>query len=116
MIKIIVVGSRKFRDFSVVSDCLDFYIGDRSEVEIVSGCAGGTSGMGEQYAKSRNLSVKRITAEWDRLGKRAGYIRNKTMANYATHMIAFWDGVSLGTKQMIDLAEKKGLKTRVVNV
>lgn len=30
-------------------------------------------------------------------------------------LIAFWDGVSRGTKHMIDLANKYGLEVHVVN-
>ena len=36
------------------------------------------------------------------------------MADYADALIAFWDGKSKGTKHMIDLAEKQGLKIKVV--
>ena len=45
----------------------------------------------------------------------AGYLRNKQMAEYADALIAFWDGESKGTKHMIDLAKKNGLKVRIVN-
>ena len=36
------------------------------------------------------------------------------MAEYADALIAFWDGESRGTKNMIELAKKKGLKIRIV--
>jgi hypothetical protein len=32
------------------------------------------------------------------------------MADYADALIAIWDGKSKGTKHMIDIAKKKGLK------
>jgi hypothetical protein len=35
------------------------------------------------------------------------------MANYADALIAFWDGKSKGTKNMIDLATQAGLKVMV---
>jgi hypothetical protein len=37
------------------------------------------------------------------------------MAAYSTHLIAFHDGKSPGTKDMIKQAKEAGLKTRVVN-
>ena len=51
-------------------------------------------------------------------GKKAGYIRNKQMAEYAhTHgngvLFAFWDGKSKGTKLMIELANKYELETHI---
>lgn len=36
------------------------------------------------------------------------------MARYATHLVAFWDGASRGTKKLIDQAKVAGLKVRVV--
>jgi hypothetical protein len=46
----------------------------------------------------------------------AGPIRNGEMAKYADALIVFWDGKSRGTKNMIDLAERYGLKVRVVRI
>ena len=37
------------------------------------------------------------------------------MADVADAVIAFWNGESHGTKHMIDIAEEKGLKTKVIN-
>ncbi len=36
------------------------------------------------------------------------------MANAGTHLLAFWDGESPGTKHMISAAERRGLKVHVV--
>lgn len=52
-------------------------------------------------------------ADWD-LGKRAGPIRNAQMAEKGTHLLAFWDGESNGTKNMISEAKKRNLEVRVV--
>ena len=50
------------------------------------------------------------TPDWAKFGKAAGPIRNKTMAENGDALIAVWDGTSRGTKSMIDLAQKLGLK------
>lgn len=50
----------------------------------------------------------------DSKGKQAGYLRNSQMADEGTHLVAFHNGVSRGTKHMIDLATKKGLIVRVI--
>jgi len=59
-----------------------------------------------------------MSADWDKYGKSAGYKRNEEMAIYSKEdngvLIAFWDEVSKGTKHMIDLANKHGLKVFVV--
>ena len=76
--------------------------------------ASGADSLAIKYAEEKGYKVKEFPADWDWHGKSAGYIRNKQMAQYATHLIAFWDGYSKGTKHMIDLARKEGLKVRVI--
>lgn len=114
--KIIVAGSRNFKDWNLLKQKCDYYLQNIEEpIEIVSGTAFGADKMGETYAAYRKYSVKRFPALWNTHGKSAGFIRNKTMAEYADHLIAFWDGESHGTKNMIETAIELGLKVRIVN-
>ena len=46
-------------------------------------------------------------------GRSAGPLRNATMANYADALIALWDNKSRGTKNMIDVANKLGLRVSI---
>ena len=87
---------------------------NQKEVEIVSGTAAGADTLGERYAQEKGYEVKKFPAQWDLYGKSAGYKRNQQMAEYADGLIAFWDGKSKGTKHMIDIANKMGLKVRVI--
>lgn len=90
------------------------------KIRIISGAARGADQLGEQYAKIVGYEVSRFPADWDGLGKMAGYVRNAEMAKYAIAdenygvLIVFWDGKSKGTKHMIDLAEKNGLDVHTV--
>jgi len=77
-------------------------------VEIVSGTAGGVDRLGEAYAYSRGFAVKRFPADWESHGNSAGVIRNAEMAEYADAAIIFWNGVSKGTKNMIENMKKIG--------
>ena len=131
MVRIIIAGSRDFKDFNYLEKCCleVFYylakelkilsgnlIEDRDNVEIISGCARGADTLGEAFAEKYGLKVARFPADWDTFGRSAGYIRNEQMAKYAVSddsfgiLISFWDGKSRGTKNMIDLAKKYGLK------
>ena len=65
-------------------------------------------------AQERGLSCEQYPANWKTHGKAAGPIRNEQMANVANALIAFWDGQSRGTANMISLAKSKGLKIAVV--
>jgi len=113
--KLIIAGGRNFNDYSLVKSKLDHLLANHTGViEIVSGKAKGADSLGERYAKEHNHTVKEFPADWDQYGKKAGFMRNTQMADYGTHLIAFWDGVSVGTKMMIGLATDKGLKVKVV--
>ena len=117
VIRLIIAGGRDFDNFGMVVDAMQAYDEDPLTLTIVSGAARGADYLGEQYARLRGLPVDRYPAQWKVNGvfnKAAGYQRNATMAANATHLLAFWDGESRGTKHMIDLAKSKGLEVNVV--
>ncbi len=80
---------------------------------IISGGAKGADAIGELYAKSNDIPLEVFKADWDKLGRGAGAIRNTEMANNANALIALWDGKSRGTGHMIYIANKLGLKVHV---
>ena len=84
------------------------------EVIIVSGHAKGADTLGEKYAQERGLNIELHPADWQRHGRAAGPIRNAEMAAEADALIAFWDGQSRGTSNMIKIAKEKGLQVAVV--
>ncbi|HEY8889823.1 MAG TPA: SLOG family protein [Clostridium sp.] len=127
--RIIIAGSRDFSDFNLLQSealriikelKLDGFKTTKNVVEIVSGGARGADLLGEKFANTYGLKIKRFIPDWDGLGKRAGYVRNAEMATYAKQdsqlgvLIACWDGKSRGTKSMIDLAEKHGLRVFII--
>lgn len=111
--KAIIAGSRNFFDYDLLSQKLNPFIDHLEDVEIVSGTAAGADRLGERYAKEKGLKLKQFPADWNKYGKRAGYLRNVQMAEYADCLFAFWDGVSRGTKHMINLGREHGLCVRV---
>ena len=113
MIKVIIAGGRNFDDFNKLCQVCDEFLKDQNNIEIVSGAYKGADLLGERYAAERNYPIKQFPADWRRYGKSAGLKRNIEMAAYADILIAFWDGESKGTKHMIDLASKAGLKVKV---
>src|SRR5215213_3192990 len=100
--KIIIAGTRTFNDYEFLKQKVDIILSKQVDVEIVSGCAQGADLLGERYGKERGITVKRFPAEWNLYGKKAGYLRNEKMANYADALILFWDGESKGSKSMMD--------------
>lgn len=117
----LVAGSRSFCDYDLFRDRLDMLLSRQSNVVIVSGGAAGADSMAERYAKEKGLPIKIFPAEWDKYGRKAGYIRNRQMHEYIAKMpkrgcVAFWDGKSPGTKQNFKLAEEYGNKCRIIYI
>lgn len=115
-VKVIIAGSRSFGDYDWLCDICDSILerlSEQHEIVVLSGGAKGSDTMGELYAKERGYIFKRFPPDWNRFGRAAGPIRNRDMADNADILIAFWDGKSLGTKSMIDIAEKRKLQIHI---
>ena len=111
--KVIIAGGRYFDDYNELCCYCDKVLRNQINIEIVSGGARGADALGEKYAQEHYYGLKRFPAAWSTFGRSAGVIRNAEMAKYAAILIAFWDGKSRGTRSMINLAEKEGLKVYV---
>lgn len=109
--RVIIAGCRNIFNYQLVQEAVT--ASGFVPTEIISGCAEGVDQLGEEWAKQHNVAVSRFSADWAIFGKSAGPIRNKQMASYAHALIALWDGVSRGTKNMIEQAIAKGLKVKV---
>ena len=115
-IRVIIAGSRKFTDFSLVKKSfLELILNDDTlppyPIRIISGGAKGADALGEKLAFKMNLSYSIYKANW-KYGDRAGISRNSSMAKYAKEtgnvsvLLAFWDGTSKGTSDMIKKASE----------
>lgn len=111
--RIVIAGSRGFDDYTHLCEYMEafeeVYGIVPEETEFVCGEARGADTLGKKWAQERGYEVVSFPADWDTYGKSAGYKRNEQMAQYATCLIAFWDGKSKGTAHMIRLAEEHGL-------
>lgn len=112
--RLIVAGSRTITNSSIVYDVLDALPFRPSE--IVTGGAPGPDTFADLWAKNLGYPRRVFSADWDKLGKAAGPMRNQEMAEYAHGLLAFWQKRSAGTGDMIERARKKGLWIRVVEV
>lgn len=115
--KIIIAGGREFSDYQLLKEKVDNIISEkrkRFQIVIISGKARGADSLGERYANENAFNIMEFPADWDKYGKKAGYMRNTEMAENADALIAFWDGKSKGTKHMIDIATNKNLPIRII--
>ena len=119
MFRVIIAGTRDFTDYDLLKNYCDYMLSKKAEsgeeIVIISGGASGADALGEQYAKERGYKILRYPAQWKKYGRQAGPMRNREMADNADALIAYWDGESRGTKNMIEEAKKRGLQVAVKN-
>ena len=117
-VRLIIAGSRGFTDYPMLVKEVDSFLETDVKylrnLSIISGMAKGADSLGLQLAEQHKISTIQMPANWDAFGRAAGYKRNEGMARIATHLIAFWDGASKGTKHMIDLGDKYFLKSKII--
>lgn len=96
--KTIIAGSRDLENYGRLLEIIrdsGFVI-----TEVVSGAARGVDMMGERYAKEHHIRLSTKPAHWLVYGKKAGFIRNQEMADYAEQLICYHTN-SAGSKDMV---------------
>lgn len=112
--KLAIIGSRTFNNYVLLKETLEPY---KPKITLmVSGGAKGADSLGERWAKENNIEIKIFLPDWDKFGKRAGFIRNEDIIKTCECCIAFWDGKSTGTKHSIDLCKKYNVPLKIINV
>lgn len=125
---IIIAGTRTYSDYDKLKQVCSDYVShllkdgmsELHEITIVSGMASGADSLGLRFAKQCGINYRIFPADWNTNGKAAGPIRNEEMAKFAVAdgaygiLIAFWDGKSRGTGNMIKLAEQYRLKVLII--
>jgi hypothetical protein len=110
--RIIIAGGRKFRNYALLEQVMKEYEDTISEV--VCGCADGADSLGELWGRKHGVPISYFPAQWEKYGNAAGPIRNAEMAEYGDFLVAFWDGQSRGTANMIQAMKNLGKHGKVV--
>lgn len=122
-LRVIIAGGRDFNNYDLLKYKANQIIGDLlkddTKIIMISGAAKGADKLGEIFAMEYGYNQMLFPAYWDELGRSAGPERNRRMAEYASEgdigvLIAFWNGESPGTRNMIKEAKKHGLITHVI--
>ena len=119
-VRILVCGSRTFDDATIVA----YYLGRvsafyESNIMIIEGEAKGADLLAREWAVATGKVFEPYPADWERYGKRAGFLRNTQMLEEGRpdRLVAFVDkplAESKGTKMMVDIARTAGVPCRVV--
>jgi hypothetical protein len=124
-VKLLACGSRTFEDGSIVEAILDGIDSIDSRVQfLIHGAARGADTHAAFWAERQGFPEEAILAfpaDWEKYGKRAGYVRNQQMLDegHPDLVVAFVDkplAESKGTAMMVDIARKAGVKTITVEV
>lgn len=76
-----------------------------SDTILVTGdCPTGADYWARYYAQVRNLCYVTFAADWTTHGRAAGPIRNREIVAASDKIVAWWDGVSPGTRDTIKQA------------
>lgn len=115
--KWLVTGGRSITDVSLIEEHLDTMFKKYGKPEVlIHGDCSGVDKISGSWAEKNKITVKTFPAEWKRYGRAAGPIRNRQMADECSKedlCVSVWNGSSSGTKDMLGVCEKKGMKTEV---
>lgn len=105
--RVAVIGSR-----GLTVDNLEKYLPDDT-TEIISGGARGVDASAREYAQRHGLKLTEYLPEYSKYGRSAPLKRNLTIIESADLVLAFWDGLSRGTKYVIDNCKKRNIPVEI---
>ena len=105
--RVAVIGSR-----GLTVDNLEKYLPDDT-TEIISGGARGVDASAREYAQRHGLKLTEYLPEYSKYGRSAPLKRNLTIIENADLVLAFWDGLSRGTKYVIDNCKKRNIPVEI---
>ena len=108
--KLLIVGSRTITDFDISS-----FIPENVDL-IITGGADGIDTLAEQYADKMKISKLILRPKYSVYRRNAPLKRNDFMVDICDEILAFWDGLSKGTKHTINYAKKLGKPICIITI
>lgn len=114
--RMLITGSRTWTDRSLIFRAMS-WAGSREQqpttITVVHGkCRKGADDIADDFARQLGWNIEAHPADWERYGKRAGFVRNAEMvAAGADVCLAFIHNNSKGATMCADQAEKAGILT-----
>lgn len=116
--RILVTGSRDWEDFGMIWSALN-KVAEPFSTLVSGACPTGADRMAEEWAECQpDVTVELHPAEWEKYGRRAGFIRNDEMVKLGADVcLAFIRNGSKGASMTARIAEAAGIPVRrfVVN-
>ena len=110
--RILVTGSRDWTDEQRIFEALLLYSGGRGTILVHGACPTGADAIADRIASDWPWEIERYPADWNKYGKRAGFIRNKEMVDLGADIcLAFIKNNSKGASMTATIAERAGIRT-----
>lgn len=116
-VQVLITGSRNWSSLSAIVDALGGFCNDYGTIPtgivLISGaCPTGADKLCEKFWEAHGGVVNRFPANWEKYGRRAGFVRNAEMVDLQPDIcFAFIKDNSKGASMTRDLAVKKGIST-----
>jgi hypothetical protein len=123
--RILICGSRDFSDWEIIHEILDGY--KTSDLVVIHGACNteldtrrnkilgqGADAIAHDWCIKNNVKYQAWPANWEKHGKRAGFLRNTEMLEKGKPdiVIGFMnEPASNGTSMMLNIAKKAGIPT-----
>ena len=109
--RVAIVGSRHFPDLARVAGYVNSL---PPRASIITGSASGVDAAATKAARDKGIPVQVIPASFDELadaGRSAA--RNQRLVDACDVLVAFWDGISKGTRTTVERALDSGKEVHV---
>ena len=111
--KLAVVGTKEFTDYSLLSKILHKITNISL---IISGRAPGTDKLAAKYAIDHKINLLEFPPNYAKFGNKAKHNRDKQIVDHCDAIIAFWDGICEGTRFTLDYGTIKEKKITIINL
>jgi len=114
--KVILTASRSFDDYAFFKERFLYYLSAklRTHSLVIITTSMVANLLADRLSKEIDFIKEPHNAEWQQFGQDAIYISNDKITNSADALIAFWDGRGGGIRDLIEKAQNKGLKVKVI--
>ena len=108
--RVLVCGGRDFNDEKALRYAMNSVTAGAENVVIIHGGARGADSLAGLIADKAGVPVEVFPADWDRHGKRAGFVRNTQMLVEGKPDLVLAAPGGKGTAMMVEIARKAGVR------
>lgn len=113
-----VIGNYEFDDEEYFQQVLDPHLSYRfTMIKLVSRDSGAPLDlMVEEYSHFNGIPYFGYLPDWDKDGKDAIYLRDKELIASCDECVAFWDGESTNTKNLLHLCHSWRIPVKLIRI